>query len=135
MTLPDYETLALSRVDDHILVVTLNRPDVLNAINTQMGIDTLDLWTRLTASAQGLRCVVLTGAGDRAFCAGGDLKQRAEHAVLEHTADPVALGAGQLGLDRLAGRGLGDLQGGAECHRRVLSTSGGPAARSGPRTG
>ena len=76
MTLPDYETLALSRVGDHILVVTLNRPDVLNAINTQMGIDTLDLWTRLTASAQGLRCVVLTGAGDRAFCAGGDLKQR-----------------------------------------------------------
>ena len=55
MTLPDYETLALSRVDDHILVVTLNRPDVLNAINTQMGIDTLDLWTRLTANAQGLR--------------------------------------------------------------------------------
>jgi enoyl-CoA hydratase len=77
MTLPDYETLALSRVDDHILLVTMNRPDVLNAINTQMGIDTLDLWTRLTPRSRlGLRCVVLTGAGDRAFCAGGDLKQR-----------------------------------------------------------
>jgi len=74
--LPAYETLALSRVDDHILVVTLNRPEVLNAVNTQMGIDTLDLWTRLTAHANGVRCVILTGAGERAFCAGGDLKQR-----------------------------------------------------------
>jgi enoyl-CoA hydratase/carnithine racemase len=76
MNFPDYETLALSRADDQVLVVTLNRPQVLNAINTQMGRDTLDLWSRLTADAGELRCVVLTGAGDRAFCAGGDLKQR-----------------------------------------------------------
>ncbi len=76
MNLPEYETLALSRADDHVLVVTLNRPQVLNAINTQMGRDTLDLWSRLAADAGELRCVVLTGAGDRAFCAGGDLKQR-----------------------------------------------------------
>jgi len=49
---------------------------VLNAINTQMGIDQLDLWTRLTAEPGALRCVVVTGSGTRAFCAGGDLKQR-----------------------------------------------------------
>jgi enoyl-CoA hydratase/carnithine racemase len=41
-----------------------------------MGLDLLDLWTRLTAEPGKLRCVVLTGAGERAFCAGGDLKQR-----------------------------------------------------------
>jgi len=76
MTLPDYETLALSLADEQVLVVTLNRPEVLNAINTQMGRDTLDLWSRLAQDAGELRCVVLTGAGDRAFCAGGDLKQR-----------------------------------------------------------
>ena len=76
MKLPDYETLALSVVDEHVLVVTLNRPEVLNAINTQMGIDTLDLWTRLAADAGSLRCAILPGAGERAFCAGGDLKQR-----------------------------------------------------------
>ncbi len=75
-TLPDYATLALARPDPHLLVVTLNRPEVLNAINTQMGRDLLDLWTRLTADAGPVRAVVLTGAGERAFCAGGDLKER-----------------------------------------------------------
>jgi enoyl-CoA hydratase len=71
-----YETLSLEERGESILVVRLNRPDVLNAINTQMGRDHLDLWTRLTAEPGKLRCVVLTGAGERAFCAGGDLKER-----------------------------------------------------------
>jgi enoyl-CoA hydratase len=76
MTLPSYQTLALESRDEHILVVTLNRPQVLNALNTQMGKDKLDLWTRLTAEPAQLRCIVLTGAGERAFCAGADLKER-----------------------------------------------------------
>ncbi len=76
MTLPDYETLQLSSAGPHLLVVTLNRPEVLNAINTQMGRDLLDLWTRLIDDFGDTRCVVLTGAGDRGFCAGGDLKER-----------------------------------------------------------
>jgi enoyl-CoA hydratase/carnithine racemase len=73
---PTYETLRLAPSGPHLLVVTLSRPDVLNAINTQMGRDLLDLWTRLIADAGELRGVVLTGAGERAFCAGGDLKER-----------------------------------------------------------
>ena len=73
---PEYATLALESIDTHVLRVTLNRPAALNAINTQMGRDTLDLWTRLGAEPGEIRCVVLTGAGDRAFCAGGDLKER-----------------------------------------------------------
>lgn len=76
MSFPSYATLLVEQRNDHVLHVTLNRPEVLNAINTQMGEDTLDLWTRLTAKPGTLRCVVLTGAGDRAFCAGGDLKER-----------------------------------------------------------
>ena len=76
MNLPAYETLALERREAHILLVTLNRPQVLNALNTQMGKDQLDLWTRLTAEPGDVRCIVLTGAGDRAFCAGADLKER-----------------------------------------------------------
>ena len=76
MNFPQYETLALERAREHVLVATLNRPEVLNAINTQMGRDMLDLWTRLTADPGENRCVVLTGAGDRAFCVGGDLKER-----------------------------------------------------------
>jgi enoyl-CoA hydratase len=76
MALPSYQTLALEQREAHILVVTLNRPQVLNALNTQMGKDKLDLWTRLAAEPGELRCVVLTGAGERAFCAGADLKER-----------------------------------------------------------
>jgi enoyl-CoA hydratase len=76
MTLPSYETIRTESVDAHVLVVTLNRPHVANALNTQMGRDLHDLWTRLTADAGEVRCVVLTGAGERVFCAGADLKER-----------------------------------------------------------
>jgi enoyl-CoA hydratase/carnithine racemase len=68
--------LQLSEPAPHLLVVTLNRPAVLNAIDTRMGEELLALWTRLGAEPGDLRCVVLTGAGERAFCAGGDLKER-----------------------------------------------------------
>jgi enoyl-CoA hydratase/carnithine racemase len=76
MSFPSYATLSLEPRGEHVLLVRLNRPDVLNAINTQMGRDQLDLWTRLSSEPGALRCVVVTGAGDRAFCAGGDLKER-----------------------------------------------------------
>ena len=72
----NYQTLAIEPQGEHILLVRLNRPQVLNALNTQMGKDQHDLWTRLTAEPGNTRCVVLTGAGDRAFCAGADLKER-----------------------------------------------------------
>jgi enoyl-CoA hydratase len=74
--LPAYATLALERPAPEVLVVRLNRPRALNALDTQMGRDTLDLWTRLAAEPGGTRCAVLTGAGERAFCAGADLKER-----------------------------------------------------------
>jgi enoyl-CoA hydratase/carnithine racemase len=71
----NYQTLALEK-QGAVLLVRLNRPDVLNAINTQMGHDLYDLWTRLTADPGDARGIVLTGAGEKAFCAGGDLKER-----------------------------------------------------------
>lgn len=74
--LPVYETLLLEQRGEHVLLATLNRPQALNAITTQMGHELLDLWTRLTVAPANIRCVVLTGAGERAFCAGGDLKER-----------------------------------------------------------
>ena len=72
----NYQTLATRQEGEHVLVVTLNRPQALNALNTQMGKEQSDLWTRLTAEPGNVRCVVLTGAGERAFCAGADLKER-----------------------------------------------------------
>ncbi len=89
----NYETLLLGRPHPDVLLVTMNRPGVLNAMNTQMGEDMLDLFTSLSLSPDQCRAVVLTGAGERAFCAGGDLKQRqgmtdaqwqAQHLVFEH---------------------------------------------------
>jgi len=74
--LGDFATLKLARPDRHVLVVTLNRPEVSNAINTQMGRDLLSLWSGLIAAPTEVRAVVLTGAGTKAFCAGGDLKER-----------------------------------------------------------
>jgi enoyl-CoA hydratase/carnithine racemase len=76
MNFPSYATLALEMVEPHVLVIRLNRPEVANAINTQMGHDMLDLWRRLTDDAGDVRCAILTGAGDKIFCAGGDLKER-----------------------------------------------------------
>lgn len=76
MNLPTYATLKLEMIEPHVLLITLNRPDVANAINTQMGHDMLDLWRRLTDDAGDVRCAILTGSGDKIFCAGGDLKER-----------------------------------------------------------
>lgn len=70
-----YETITVEKQGDHAVLVTLNRPDVLNAMNTQMGLDLLDAFDGFCAAPNAQRCIVLTGAG-RAFCAGGDLKQR-----------------------------------------------------------
>ncbi|MDQ6882354.1 MAG: enoyl-CoA hydratase/isomerase family protein, partial [Pseudomonadota bacterium] len=76
MSLPQYLTLQIQPHDDAVLVVTLNRPEVLNALNTRMGHDLLDLWLRLTVEGGDVRAVVLTGAGQKGFCSGGDLKER-----------------------------------------------------------
>jgi len=72
----DYETFKLERVDDHILVVTMNRPEVRNAKNTKMGLEQKEIFEALYQDTEGVRVMVLTGAGDKAFCAGGDLKER-----------------------------------------------------------
>ena len=76
LTLPRYATLDCTAVAPHVLQVCLNRPEVGNALNTQMGMDLLDLWTRLTDVPGEVRCVVFTGAGSKIFCGGGDLKER-----------------------------------------------------------
>ena len=69
------ETLLLTLADD-VLRVTLNRPHAANAVNTQMGRDLLAVFSELCAEPGACRAVVLTGVGARAFCAGGDLKER-----------------------------------------------------------
>jgi enoyl-CoA hydratase len=88
----EFEAIVLERRDNRVLVVILNRPEAANALNTQMGLDLMELFEGLTVDIEDLRAVVLTGQGAKAFCAGGDLKQRngmtdeawqAQHLVFE----------------------------------------------------
>jgi enoyl-CoA hydratase/carnithine racemase len=71
-----YATLLLDEPGEHLLRVTFNRPERRNAISTQLGHDMLDVFSRLVNDTRDYRCVILTGAGDKAFGAGADLKER-----------------------------------------------------------
>ncbi len=71
-----FETILVDRPGPHIVLVTLNRPEVANAMNTQMGLDLLEVFDGFCAAPNKQRCIVIVGAGPKAFCGGGDLKQR-----------------------------------------------------------
>jgi enoyl-CoA hydratase/carnithine racemase len=71
-----FETITVDYPQEHTVLVTLNRPEVANAMNTQMGLDLLAVFDGFCAAPNKQRCIVLTGAGAKAFCGGGDLKQR-----------------------------------------------------------
>ena len=90
-----YRHLLLTRSPDrHVITVILNRPEQHNAMNTAMGEDLLACFDALARDPDA-RAVVFTGAGDKAFCAGGDLKERnemtdeawrAQHVIFEQAA-------------------------------------------------
>ncbi len=66
------------RVEDEandVLLATLDRPEVANAFDTGLALDLCELLERFRAE-QRVRCLVITGAGGKAFCAGADLKER-----------------------------------------------------------
>ena len=67
-----YETILFDEADG-IAVITLNRPDVMNALNTRMR---AEITQAVTGAAASARVIVLTGTG-RAFCSGQDLSDRA----------------------------------------------------------
>jgi enoyl-CoA hydratase/carnithine racemase len=66
----DYETISYEEVDG-VAWVTLNRPEVHNAFNFRMQDELKDIWQGLRRN-DDVRCAVLTGAGDKAFCVGID---------------------------------------------------------------
>lgn len=71
----DFEYLELSRIDEHVLLIEYNRPEVANAKNTQMGEEQHQVFASLYVDQEEVRCVVLTGKGKH-FSAGADLKER-----------------------------------------------------------
>jgi enoyl-CoA hydratase len=71
-----YEHILLDR-EDGVGIVTLNRPDVLNAMNRKLVTELHDAIERLDEDPE-IGCIVITGAGERAFSAGGDIHEQRE---------------------------------------------------------
>jgi enoyl-CoA hydratase/carnithine racemase len=68
--MPDFESLLYDE-SDGVAWVTLNRPEALNAFDTTMQRELRELWLMLRTN-DDVRCIVLTGSGERAFCTGLD---------------------------------------------------------------
>jgi enoyl-CoA hydratase len=95
-----YRHLRVERSGDgHVVTVVLDRPEVMNAMNTAMGEDLLACFTALAADPEA-RAVVFTGSGDKAFCAGGDLKERNEMTDAQWRAQHVVFEQGAMRLLR-----------------------------------
>jgi enoyl-CoA hydratase/carnithine racemase len=69
-----YDTLRVQR-HGHVAELELHRPEALNALNTAMAVELARAGATLAAD-RAVRVVVLTAAGDKAFCVGADLKER-----------------------------------------------------------
>lgn len=68
-----FDTITYALDDDGVALITLNRPDVMNALTQQMR---AEIREAVTQGGREGKCVVLTGAGERAFCSGQDLGDR-----------------------------------------------------------
>jgi enoyl-CoA hydratase/carnithine racemase len=68
--LPPFETIRYEE-RDHVAILTLNRPERMNSVSRQMEADLAQVWARVRRSSE-IWVVIVTGAGERAFCAGVD---------------------------------------------------------------
>jgi len=86
-----YQTLRVAIGADRVGIVTMHRPEVRNAMNTQMMTELRDCFANFYVDQDAAQCLILTGAGG-AFCSGGDLRERKgmtdaawrrQHAIVE----------------------------------------------------
>ncbi len=84
-------------VEDHVARVTIDRPAVMNALDARATAALEDIWRRLEAD-RDVRAVVLTGAGERAFCTGADMRAGGERSGLDYWAAGPPNGFGGLAL-------------------------------------
>lgn len=71
------ESVLFQLISDHIAVLKLNRPNAANALSSEL-LDSLQDAIRRVEKSDQIRVVILTGSGEKAFCAGADLKERKE---------------------------------------------------------
>ena len=91
-----YSTLLIERHADGYAVVTLNRPEALNALNSALFRDLSDFLDAVEHD-DSVRCLILTGSGDKAFAAGADIKEMADQSY----ADMYKANFFSLGHDRI----------------------------------
>ena len=75
-TTPEFDDI-LNEVEDSFAVITINRPDSFNSFRSQTVDELIEALT-LAWGDNRVRSIILTGSGQKAFCAGGDVKQKAK---------------------------------------------------------
>lgn len=83
-----YETLS-PELKDQVLILYLNRPDALNALNARMFDELEDFFTNGHSGYPSAKAIVITGIGDKAFAAGADIKEL--HGLSEEQAENLSL--------------------------------------------
>lgn len=63
------------KTDGNVAIITLNRPKAANALSTEL-LDHFNAIINLVNNETNINCAIITGAGEKAFCAGADLKER-----------------------------------------------------------
>ena len=111
--MPDLVQVAM---EDRLAIVTVNRPEALNALNSRV-LRELSMSIEHLSMAADVGAIILTGAGDRAFVAGADIKEMAGLSALEMRAFSEA------------GRRLGDAM--AACNKPILAAINGFALGGG----
>jgi enoyl-CoA hydratase/carnithine racemase len=118
----EYETVLVER-EDGVGIVTLNRPDKLNAMNRQLGRE-LGAAVKAFEADDGIGCIVITGAG-RAFSAGGDIHEQREddRRHSEEELERMRSGRGSLDIGTCTKPTLGMMNGLAYGGAAVLASS------------
>ena len=114
----DYEFIRYEQ-RDHVATVTLNRPEILNAIHPPMAEELADAWERIRDD-DSVWVGVLTGSGERAFCAGADLKWRAEAGEAARSHNRAEASGAARGFQR-----------GRDCYKPLLAVVNGYAVGGG----
>lgn len=85
------------KLDGAVARVTINRPERMNAVDSETDAELERIWQNIESDAK-VRCVVLTGAGDKAFSAGADLKSDSGLSGLEYWANSNPAGFGGISM-------------------------------------
>jgi len=114
----DFQFIRFDRHPDGVLLATLNRPEVMNATNALLHWELTQLW-RVVDDDPATKVVVVTGAGDRAFSAGGDLSWVSEMVGNPEVVSTVMKEASEIVYNMLA------------CNKPIISAINGIAVGAG----